>query len=213
MARNFKTFSLEEPGQKPDQEPDEIQRAEFLSTIRDIRDLQDEMEPVDYPFILGASTKVTFKTIEESVEETPIIKPTTRHSFIPMSMEDAKDKALGLLKGIKEFSKGEAHHTHDVDGVEVPCENPGCNWKFWHHPEVMDVMNEYPDLEYYADKDPVKFNSLVLLSQRKRAQAVDGYILKIGKRRIQLNKVLNKVLLPLIGSTGVGTIIMLLIGG
>ncbi len=213
MVRSFETFSIEEPGQTPDQEPDPSERADFLSTIKDIRDLQDEMEPVDpnYPFRVGTITP--FKTIETQVEETPIVKPTTRHSFMPMSMEDAKDKALGLLQGIKSFGDGIPSHTHTKDGIEYVCTDLGCNWKFWHHPEVEEVMNEYPELGYWVARDPVKFNSLVQLSQRKRAKAVDGYILKIGKRRIQLSKLVNKVLLPLIGSTSIGTIIMLLIGG
>lgn len=212
MARNLKTFCIEEPGQTPGQEPDPIERAEFLSTIRENAKMINDLNIP--PLILGASTiSVPFKTIEESIEETPIIKPTTRHSFIPKSMEEARDTALGLLQGIKSFGDGIPSHTHTKDGIEYVCTDLGCNWKFWHHPEVEEVMDEYPELEYWVARDPIKFNSLVQLSQRKRAKAVDGYILKIGKRRIQLSKVVNKVLLPLIGSTSIGTIIMLLIGG
>ena len=139
----------------------------------------------------------------EDVSKLPVPTPTTRHSFVGKTVEEAAKFMLGALQGIKEWSESDFEHTHrNEDGEEYECQQLSCDWRFWHHPEVEDVMKDYAVLDKWASKDPEKFNSLVLLKIRKDQKAVDGKIVAFLGRRIQMKKIYKIALMVLTG-TGV----------
>lgn len=129
--------------------------------------------------------------------------PTLRPSIIGRSVEDAADFFLA----VKKWDPDLAFHMHkNGKGKKSKCRKLGCDWKFWHHPEVARAMAEYPDLEDWVDRDPEKFNSLLLMGTRKDRRAVDGRMVTIFGIRIQLKKLIQ-IIIGVLGVSGLSAIL------
>jgi len=137
-------------------------------------------------------------------------KPTIRKSFVGKvtkgikTVEQAAEFGFELLKNTIGVEDIRPHYHIDEHDNETKCTNLACEFWFWKHPEVMDVFKDYEELEPYVNKDPRKFNSVLLLKIRKDQKLLLGKVVKTPAGRIRIVSVLKIVALVLSSAT-VGT--------
>lgn len=162
---------------------------------------------------LKPTDDIHLRTIEEGLHEVEKIEePSVQRSFVGKTAEEAAKFMLGALQGIKEWSESDFSHTHaDENANTYECQNLGCDWRFWHHPEVIAVLEKYPELEGWVNKDQEKFNSLLLLGMAADQKVVDGKIISFLGLKMQRRKLIGGIM-ALFTSTSIGTIIGIIIG-